>query len=75
MINANSFVCELTKKNRNKIKELITSYLIKEGHDDKKIKETILNVMEDRLWNIQEIVNIEQFFENGKVIDIRKILR
>lgn len=69
-MNSNIFVCELSKDNQDKIKSLVHKYLNEEGYDEESIQEIIENVMLERLWNIEEIINIEPFLEGGKVIDI-----
>ncbi|WP_027633454.1 hypothetical protein [Clostridium hydrogeniformans] len=69
-MNSNIFICELSKENQSKIQQLVTEYLSKEGYEKKVIQRTIENVMSGRLWIIQEIVDINQFLSEGKVIDI-----
>lgn len=67
-MNANEFIYALSKENQEKIKRLVTDYLVKEGYDDDKIKETLENVMSERLWVISDIIDIEPFLHEGKVI-------
>jgi len=67
-MNSNTFICELSKQNQSKIKELVSNYLIKEDYDDDKITETISNVMSGRLWVLEEIIDIKPFLTVGKVI-------
>lgn len=71
-MNTNTFICELSKENQDKIKELLTLYLVKEGYSDDEIKDTILNVMDNRLCMLEDSINIEQFLDAGKVINIRQ---
>jgi len=61
IMNSNTFVCELSKENQNKIKEVVKLYLVKEGYNDEEIKESISNAMEDRLCILQDIIDIKQF--------------
>jgi len=61
-IDSNSFVCQLSIENQNKVKKLVSEYLVKEGYNQKEIDETIENVMNDRLWNIEEAIDITPFF-------------
>lgn len=61
MINANTFICQLSIKDQYKIKELVTAYLISEGYNEDEIKESIESVMENRLWNVQDIIDITPF--------------
>ena len=62
MKNANSFVCELTKENQEKIQKAVRSFMIKEGYENDYVEETVISAMENRLWNIEEIMDIKQFF-------------
>lgn len=75
MMNANSFVCELSKENQEKIKNSVKEYLIKEGYNKDYIEETVINAMEGRLWNVEEIVDIKQFFMDGNVIYMKDFVR
>ncbi|NFI02410.1 hypothetical protein FDB15_17445 [Clostridium botulinum] len=59
-MNSNIFICELSKENQDKIKKSILKYLIKEGYDINQIKETLTSVMENRLWLVEEIIDINQ---------------
>ncbi|HBJ1645854.1 TPA: hypothetical protein LA462_000307 [Clostridium botulinum] len=60
------FICQLSNENQNKIREVVKSYLIKEGYNNKQTNEILSNVMDDRLCNIEEIVNIQQFLIENK---------
>ncbi len=60
------FICQLSNENQNKIREVVKSYLIKEGYNNKQTNEILSNVMNDRLCNIEEIVNIQQFLIENK---------
>lgn len=73
-MNSNEFIYALSKENQEKIKRLITDYLVKEGYDDDKIKETLGNVMSERLWVISDIIDIEPFLFEGKVIKLKEVL-
>jgi len=57
------FICQLSKDKQEKIKELVSEYCKKEGFDDKKIQDILDNVMDDRLLNIENIIDIKQFLE------------
>ncbi len=57
-MNSNIFVCQLSKKNQNKIRKLITKHFTEEGYTHSEIKDIIESVMENRLWNIEEVINI-----------------
>lgn len=59
-MNSNIFICELSKENQDKIKKSILKYLIKEGYNINQIKETLTSVMENRLWLVEEIIDINQ---------------
>lgn len=60
-INANSFICLLSEDKQEKIRQLVSEYLIAEGYGHDKIKEVISNVMDDRLWILQDVIDIKQF--------------
>ncbi|NFL43167.1 hypothetical protein FDB61_15880 [Clostridium botulinum] len=60
------FICQLSNENQNKIREVVKSYLIKEGYNNKQTNEILSNVMDDRLCNIEEIVDIQQFLIENK---------
>ncbi|MBU3144635.1 hypothetical protein [Clostridium sp. CF012] len=60
-MNSNTFVCLLSQEKQDKIKELVTSYAIKEGYGADEIEKMIVSVMENRLWNIEDIIDIKQF--------------
>lgn len=60
-VNSNTFVCQLSEDNQEKIKQQVSKYLLNEGYGKDKIKEVISNVMDDRLWNIELIMDIKQF--------------
>ncbi|NFI55904.1 hypothetical protein FDA48_05870 [Clostridium botulinum] len=60
------FICQLSNKNQNKIREVVKSFLIKEGYNNKQTNEILSNVMDDRLCNIEEIVDIQQFLIENK---------
>ncbi|MBY7043762.1 hypothetical protein FDB14_17440 [Clostridium botulinum] len=59
-MNSNIFICELSKENQDKIKKSVLKYLIKEGYNINQIKETLTSVMENRLWLVEEIIDINQ---------------
>ncbi|MCB2354715.1 hypothetical protein [Clostridium estertheticum] len=60
-MNSNTFVCLLSQEKQDKIKELVTLYAIKEGYGADEIEKMIVSVMENRLWNIEDIIDIKQF--------------
>jgi ribosomal protein S13 len=60
-MSANTFVAQLSKEKQEKIKQIVIEYLTIEGYDNDKIEETIENVMDDRLWNIEQIIDINLF--------------
>ncbi|NFN06128.1 hypothetical protein FDB50_15595 [Clostridium botulinum] len=60
------FICQLSNENQNKIREVVKSFLIKEGYNNKQTNEILSNVMDDRLCNIEEIVDIQQFLIENK---------
>lgn len=74
-INANTFVCALSKQNQKKIEKLVREHFLKEKYDEEKINEIVISVRENRLWTLGEIINIEQFFRTGNVIEIKEYLR
>ena len=62
-MNTNIFICQLSDNQQQYIKEKIYNYLVKEGYDKNYINECITNVMDDRLVNIEDIVNINELQE------------
>jgi hypothetical protein len=60
-MNSSIFICQLSQVKQNKIKNLVSKHLIAEGFENDKIQEIIENVMSDRLVNIEEVVDINQF--------------
>lgn len=67
---ASLFICQLSKQNQEKIKNEIINFLKNEGYEDTEIEEISNNVMDSRLSDIEEFINITPFIEEGKVIKI-----
>lgn len=59
-MNANTFVCQLSEKNQNKLKRMIKEHFLQEGYSAADIKKIIESVMENRLWNVEEIIDINE---------------
>ena len=55
------FVCQLSQQKQSLIKKKVKQHLTLEGHKKDYIDEVISNVMADRLVNLEEIMDIEQF--------------
>ena len=55
------FICQLSQSKQDLIQRRVKQYLTNEGHDKEYIEEVIENVMVDRLVNLQEVMNINQF--------------
>jgi hypothetical protein len=70
-MNSNIFICELSKENQKKVTELLRAYFIKEGFDKEEIEQLIINAMENRLWVLSEVIDIDPFIEEGKVIKLK----
>lgn len=64
------FICQLSKQNQEKIRNEIINFLKNEGYEDTEIEEISNNVMDSRLSDIEEFINITPFIEEGKVIKI-----
>lgn len=60
-MNTNIFICQLSQSKQSLIEKKVKWYLILEGHTKEYISEVIDNVMDDRLVNLEEIINIKQF--------------
>lgn len=71
-MNSTIFICDLSKENQNKIKELLRGYYVKEGYKEEEIEQLIINAMENRLWVLSEVIDIDPFIEEGKVIKLKK---
>lgn len=67
---ASLFICQLSKQNQEKIRNEIINFLKNEGYEDTEIEEISNNVMDSRLSDIEEFINITPFIEEGKVIKI-----
>jgi uncharacterized membrane-anchored protein len=61
-INANTYVCQLSEEKQDILKVLVTKHFTKEGYSNKEIEEILESVFENRLWNVEEVVDIKQFF-------------
>ena len=60
-MNSNTFVCQLSEAVQDRIKVLVNDYFTKDGYSHNEITEIISSVMENRLWNIEEVIDIKQF--------------
>lgn len=67
------FIAELSNENQEKIKKMIIEFLTTEGYENEKIREIIENVMNERLCNLEEFIDIEPFLQKGKVISIKNV--
>ena len=55
------FICQLSQSKQDLIQKKVKRYLTLEGHTKEYIEEVIENVMVDRLVNLEEVININQF--------------
>ena len=60
-MNSNKFVCMLSQEEQNEIEEKLRKHLESEGYSKDEIEETIKNAMDDRLWNLEEIMDITKY--------------
>ena len=60
-MNTSIFICQLSQSKQDLIQKKVKRYLTLEGHDKEYIEEIIENVMADRLVNLEEVININQF--------------
>ena len=60
-MNTNIFICQLSQQKQDLIQRRVKQYLINEGHTKDYTQEVIENVMSDRLVNLEEVININQF--------------
>lgn len=60
-MNTNIFICQLSQSKQSLIEKKVKRYLTLQGHTKDYIAEVIDNVMEDRLVNLEEIMDIKQF--------------
>lgn len=72
-MNTTIFIAELSNENQEKIKKMIIEFLTTEGYENKKIQEIIENVMNERLCDLEEFIDIEPFLKKGKVIFIKNM--
>lgn len=70
-MDTNIFICQLSNRQQEKIKNIVIKYCIKQGYDEEETKEMIINVMEDRLCLLEEIeVDTVGFLRSTNVIKI-----
>ena len=60
-MNTTIFICQLSQQKQSLIKKKVKQYLTLEGHTKDYISEVMDNVMSNRLVNLEEIININQF--------------
>lgn len=60
-MNTSIFICQLSQQKQELIQKKVKRHLTLEGHTKDYIQEVIENVMADRLVNLQEVININQF--------------
>ena len=60
-MNTSIFICQLSQSKQDLIQKKVKRYLTLEGHTKEYIEEAIGNVMDDRLVNLEEVMNINQF--------------
>ena len=70
-MNTTIFVNELSNENQEKIKKMVIYFLTKENYELSKIEEIVSNVMDDRLCNLENFIDITLFANVGKVIKIK----
>lgn len=66
------FICELSMDKQEEIKDKVRSYFKNNGYTEIEINEICTNVMDDRLVNVEEILDIEPYLQYGKVIEISR---
>lgn len=59
-ITNNTFICQLASLTQDTIKSMSYNYLENEGLEEDKINETIENIMDDRVWNISDVITLEE---------------
>ncbi|OSA86516.1 UNVERIFIED_ORG: hypothetical protein B2H98_18205 [Clostridium botulinum] len=60
MVSNTLFICQLSKEKQNLIKKLTIEYLVNEGYEINKIDEIVENVMNNRLWIIENFIDLKQ---------------
>ena len=60
-MNTNILICQLSQQKQSLIEKKVKRHLTLQGHTKDYIAEVIDNVMEDRLVNLEEIMDIKQF--------------
>jgi hypothetical protein len=60
-MNTSIFICQLSQQKQDLIQKKVKRHLTLEGHTKEYIQEVIDSVMSDRLVNLEEIINVNQF--------------
>lgn len=63
MLNSTVFVCQLSEEKQNKIVELVTAHFKEKGYNDDEIAQINESVLENRLWNVEDIIDIKPFLK------------
>lgn len=70
-MDTNIFICQLSQRQQEKIKDIVTKYCNKQGYNEEETTEMIINVLEDRLCLLEEIeVDTVGFLRSTNVIKI-----
>lgn len=65
-MNSNIFVSMLPKEQQDEILLKVEEHLKSEGHDKKSIDEALENVKCDRLWVVEDIVDISKYLQKNQ---------
>lgn len=72
MLDTSIFICQLSDRQQEKIKDIVSKYCHKENFTEEEKAEMIKNVMDDRLSLLEEIeVDTVGFLRNTNVIQLR----
>ena len=60
-VTSNTFVSMLPKDQQDEIIEFVRNHFTEDGYTTKEINDIIENVKVDRLWNVEEIMDISKY--------------
>ena len=61
MKNSNTFICLLSEEHQTEIRIKLTKYFWNQGYSLIEVTEFVENAMDNRLWMIEDVVNIKKY--------------
>lgn len=71
MLTGNIYCAALSKEKQEKLKREVRELMIREHYSEEEIEESIANMMEDKLYVVSDLIDIEPYLEDGKVINLK----